>query len=289
MAVQWPQRDRSAPVSLTAEPAGDQLVIELTQALAELGLSQNESRLYVALLRLNDATAAELAKASGVPRPKVYESLGALETRGFSSTVGDRVTRYRPVPPNVALPDWIRHRDHERATRSEREQALSETLVRLLPAPEERIAQPPDYLEAISGRARLSEALEDLVGRAEQTVWMMMQPPWLQPRSRWNRAEVAAVRRGVQVRVIYSPESLRDSTRYAALLQAGAACRTLPEIPMKLLLRDGVEALLSLRDTRTGDQTITTVAVRHPDLARPLGLLYRQEWERATPIAEGAT
>jgi hypothetical protein len=57
---------------------------------------------------------------------------------------------------------------------------------------------------------------------------------------------------------------------------------------MKLLVRDGVEALVSLRDTVTHEQAITTVAARHPDLARPLGLLFRQQWKKATPIG-GAT
>jgi sugar-specific transcriptional regulator TrmB len=262
---------------------------ELPRSLTELGLSLNEARLYLALLRLSDGTAAQLARESGVPRPKVYEALGALESRGFCTTVGDRVTRYRPVSADVALRDWIRHRDHERAARGERDQALSETLIRLLPKPEAAGATPaPDYLEAISGRARTTETLEEIIGRAERTVWMLMQPPWLQQRSRWNVAEATAAHRGVQVRVIYSPEAVRDPERIAALMRAGGECRVLPELPMKLLVRDGIEALVSLRDARSGEQTITSVAMRHPDLAKPLGLLFRQLWKKAEPIEEGA-
>lgn len=262
---------------------------ELPRSLTELGLSQNEARLYLGLLRLSDGTAAQLARESGVPRPKVYEALGAMESRGFCTTVGDRVTRYRPVAPDVALRDWTRHRDHDRAAQAEREQALAETLIRLLPKPSAAGAtQPPDYLEAISGRAHTTETLEEIIGRAERTVWMLMQPPWLQQRGRWNAAEAAAVRRGVQVRVIYSREAVRDRDRIVDLLRAGGECRVLPEIPMKLLVRDGVEALVSLRDARSGDQTITSVAMRHPDLAKPLGLLFRQQWKKAEPIDEGA-
>lgn len=261
---------------------------ELPRSLTELGLSQNEARLYLALLRLSDGTAAQLARESGVPRPKVYEALGAMESRGFCTTVGDRVTRFRPVAPDVALRDWTRHRDHERAALAEREQALSETLIRLLPKPAAAAtSQPPDYLEAVSGRTHTTEMLEEIIGRAERTVWMLMQPPWLQQRSRWNVAEAAAVRRGAQVRVIYSREAVRDRDRVDGLLRAGGECRVLSEIPMKLLVRDGVEALVSLRDARSGEQTITSVAMRHPDLAKPLGLLFRQQWKKAEPIEEG--
>ena len=261
---------------------------ELPRSLAELGLSLNEARLYLALLRLSDGTAAQLARESGVPRPKVYQALGALESRGFCTTVGDRVTRYRPIAPDVALRDWTRHRDHERAALAERDQALSETLIRLLPRPQAAgAAVAPDYLEAISGRAHTTKTLEDMIGRAEHTVWMLMQPPWLQQRSRWNVPEAAAVRRGVQVRVIYSRDAVRDPERVVGLLRSGGECRVLPEVPMKLLVRDGVEALVSLRDARSGEQTITSVAMRHPDLAKPLGLLFRQQWKKAEPIEEG--
>lgn len=289
VAGQSPETSR-APLAIATPPRGVQPLLdagELTRALTELGLPGNEARLYVALLDVADGTAAELARASGVPRPKVYEALGAMERRGFCTTVGDRVTRYRPVAPDIAVRDWTRHRDHERVALAEREQALSETLIRLLPPPPERAASPaPDYLEAVSGRARTTEALEEIIGRAQKSVWMMQQPPFLQVRARWNVAEVAAAGRGVQVRVIYSVEAARDRRRITDLLGAGGECRVLGEIPMKLLVRDGIEAFCSLRDARSGEQTITSVAMRHPDLAKPLGLLFQQEWKKARPIEE---
>jgi sugar-specific transcriptional regulator TrmB len=291
MAGQSPARTRKqgpAPVAAPASQAPPALVDreELTRSLTGLGLSQNEARLYVALLRLSDGTAAELARESGVPRPKVYEALGAMESRGFCTTVGDRVTRYRPVPPDSALRAWTRHRDHERAALAEREQTLAETLIGLLPKPVDTGAPPPppDYLEAVSGRTRTTETLEEVIGRSERTLWMLMQPPWLQPRTRWNVAEVAAVRRGVQVRVVYTAEAARNRERLADLLEAGGECRVTDEIPMKLLVRDETEAVVSLRDARSGEQTITSVAIRHPDLAKPLGLLFREQWDEATPI-----
>jgi sugar-specific transcriptional regulator TrmB len=263
---------------------------ELVRALAELGLSPNEGRLYISLLRLETPTAAELARSSGVPRPKVYEALGALETRGFCALVGGRVTRYRALPADVALRGWIRHRDHERAAAAEREQALGDMLVRLLPRPQQArpAIGPPEYMEAISGRTRTTAAIEEIIGRAEESVRMMQQPPWLQPRSRWNVAEVAAAKRGAHVRVIYSREAARDPRRWSDLLAAGGECRVLEEVPMKLLVRDDAEALISLRDANTGEQSTLSAAIRHPDLARPLGLLFEQHWDNAKPLRKGS-
>lgn len=261
---------------------------ELVHSLTELGLAPNEGRLYLSLLRLDAPTAAELSRSSGVPRPKVYEALGALETRGFCAAVGGRVTRYRAVAADLALRDWIRHRDHERAAAGEREQALGDMLTRLLPRPQARLASgAPEYMEAISGRTRTTAAIEEIIGRAERSVRMMQQPPWLQPRSRWNVAETAAVERGADVRVVYSPEAARDSRRWVSLADVGGECRQLEDLPMKLLVRDDVEGLISLRDANTGEQSTLSATVRHPDLVGPLALLFEQHWEKAKPLRKG--
>lgn len=135
------------------------------------------------------------------------------------------------------------------------------------------------------GRARTSETLERLIGRSERTLHMMQQPPFLQPRSRWNEAEVVAARRGVDVRVLYTEEAARDERRWRSLADASGQLRVTDRVPMKLLVRDGVEAMISLRDPITGEQGLTSPVIRHPDLVRPLQLLFGREWNRGRQIA----
>jgi hypothetical protein len=53
---------------------------------------------------------------------------------------------------------------------------------------------------------------------------------------------------------------------------------------MKLMVRDREEALISLRDVGTGAQSVTTVAVRHPDLVAPLTTLFEQQWRKARAL-----
>jgi hypothetical protein len=97
-------------------------------------------------------------------------------------------------------------------------------------------------------------------------------------------AEAAAVRRGVEVRVLYTRAAVADRSRYRALAGAGGAVRVADSVPMKLLVRDGVEAMLSLRNPQTGEQGLTSVVIHHPDLVGPLQLLFDREWEAAAPL-----
>jgi sugar-specific transcriptional regulator TrmB len=258
---------------------------EATRLLTELGLTVNEARVYLALLRSESPTAAEAATAAGVPRPKVYEALQALERRGFSKSLGGRVRRFVPVEPESALRGWLSHREHERAEMSERDQIRVATLGRLLPAPAAAAGrQVGDFIEAISGQVPTTEALDDLVSRATKTLNIMLQPPFVQPRPRWNVMEVEALERGVEIRAIYTPEALEDARRFEDIVRHGGQARMLAQLPMKLMVRDHEEALISLRDAGTGAQSVTTVAVRHPDLVAPLITLFEQQWKRARAV-----
>jgi HTH-type transcriptional regulator, sugar sensing transcriptional regulator len=258
---------------------------EAARLLTELGLTVNEARVYLALLRFESPTAAEAAAAAGVPRPKVYEALQALEGRGFSKSIGGRVRRFTPVEAETALRGWLSHREHERAEMSERDQIRVEMLGRLLPKPASAARTPvADFIEAISGQVPTSEALDDLVSRATQTLDIMLQPPFVQPRPRWNVKEVEALERGVQVRAIYTPQALEDTRRFEEILRHGGQARMLAQLPMKLMVRDHEEALISLRDAGTGAQSVTTVGVRHPDLVAPLGTLFEQQWRKARAL-----
>lgn len=55
--------------------------------LVECGLTKNESKVYLALLRLGSATAIEVTKASKVHRVNVYDALERLREKGLISTI----------------------------------------------------------------------------------------------------------------------------------------------------------------------------------------------------------
>ena len=54
----------------------------LIDQLMALGLTEYESKVYLALLGDNPATGYQIGKAAGIPRSMVYEALGRLEVRG---------------------------------------------------------------------------------------------------------------------------------------------------------------------------------------------------------------
>jgi sugar-specific transcriptional regulator TrmB len=79
-------------------------------ALGDLGFTEYEARIYLALLQESPANGYQLSKRTGVPRSMVYEALGRLHTRGAVLKSGDeRSTIYRPLPPDELLDGYDRH------------------------------------------------------------------------------------------------------------------------------------------------------------------------------------
>src|ERR1700687_2096126 len=71
--------------------------------LTQLGFSQYEARTYVGLLMSDGATGYTVANETGVPQPKVYETLRRLVDRGAAVLTSERPARSAAVSPAVLL------------------------------------------------------------------------------------------------------------------------------------------------------------------------------------------
>ena len=100
--------------------------------LKKIGLSENEARVYLALLELGSETAQEVAKKSGVKRATTYVQLEGLMRLGLVSTFekparrngGGMKTFFRAEDPE----HLIKIADREKKLAKERESALDEIL-----------------------------------------------------------------------------------------------------------------------------------------------------------------
>ncbi len=75
----------------------------VTDELVRLGFSTYEARTYVGLLLSGESTGYRIANGTGVPQPKVYETLRRLVESGAAIQVHDRPARYAAVPPQRLL------------------------------------------------------------------------------------------------------------------------------------------------------------------------------------------
>lgn len=86
-----------------------------TEILREIGFSNNEIKVYMALLRIGSASATEITRKSGIHRANVYDSLEKLMERGLVSNIVRMNKKYFECahPRNIVAIIKERERDLE--------------------------------------------------------------------------------------------------------------------------------------------------------------------------------
>jgi sugar-specific transcriptional regulator TrmB len=150
----------------------------LTEELVSLGLRANEARAYLALVRHGPVSAAEVADAAGITRPKVYESLKNLERIGFCIPDGAGVSRYQAVPPALAISELLRRREESRLDAERRDQETANKLLDSLPSGAETSEGGADgYMTAVVGRDDMLELFRRIASRAEHQFYIVLGSP----------------------------------------------------------------------------------------------------------------
>lgn len=88
---------------MTATPSEAAISQDARRVLRELGLTDYETRAYLALLERGVLTASQVSENAGVPYSKVYETLTSLERKSWIETERGRPGRYYPKAPSEAL------------------------------------------------------------------------------------------------------------------------------------------------------------------------------------------
>lgn len=158
----------------------------LSRDLQEVGFTDYEARVYIALLSASPATAYEISKQNVMPRANVYSALESLERKGAVQRVSSEPVRVVPIDPKVLL---------QRITRTvtDRCASLAERLEKLDSA--EKI----NYVWNLSSLNEAQAKIGDLINSARRHVWIKAHQAALVDHAEALRA---AATRGVSVLLI---------------------------------------------------------------------------------------
>ncbi|MDD4983524.1 MAG: helix-turn-helix domain-containing protein [Candidatus ainarchaeum sp.] len=170
-----------------------------TKILRDLGLSENESKVYIALLGLGLANAGEVTKKSEVNRTNVYDALERLIDKGLVTYIKkDKKKFFEPVNP-TRLKDLLK----------EKEEDLDSILPELID--KFSSSKPKEFATIYKGKRAIKTAFEEILKEKKeifaygaQTHFIRLFPVYQRI---WNlkRAEL-----GIKVNMIYN-EKVRES------------------------------------------------------------------------------
>lgn len=156
---------------------------EVIKCFNELGLSKYEGKIYLALLRNNLSYGSEIQKFSGVPGPKVYETLNALIDKGLIYPSGDNPVRYQPLPLEDFVQNNITKHLRINSYLIDHKNSISQNKY-------------PSWLWQIQGYDNLMDKARELIGKAEKTIMISF---WHNDGVKVQKQMEDAIKRGVKI------------------------------------------------------------------------------------------
>lgn len=258
--------------------------------LEELGLTNYEARVYLALIRRDVFTAAEVAREAQVPRQRVYDVLEGLTRRQLAVLHPGKVAGYSAVAPEIAV-DRLMEQQRRSLGRLER---LSDELAReLLPTWDSgrTHTDPLDYVEVLRDAADISDRFDRIQNEAERELLSFSRPPWVTPSENLAGLEASARLHaaGRTVRSLYSRDVLDDPVMLEVVRrfgEVGEEIRIADSLPLKLIVADGSTVLCDMPDPVARAGATTSLVIRHPSLAETLRMAFQSIWEQSPTLEE---
>ena len=276
-------------------PVHDLVEQEIIESLIGLGFTERESRLYYALLRLPEATAAKLQHVSGVPRTKIYESLEALSLRGLCKMRRSGRTRfYQAVPPSE-VSSLLSDQWHQELERKQTQSDIVFGKLRDFHCQQDGADPGLDAVEVIRSKTLIYRRYGSLVNAAEEEILGFVRTPIsgnFKPgiRHSQDHAENDACNRGVVCRNVYryEPDHLDWLCHNLSQhLELGEDFRIIKELPLKMFVFDARVSLLALPSVPgLSGSDFTMVVIADIGLATACKLLFETVWRQAKAIEE---
>ncbi|GBE19700.1 sugar-specific transcriptional regulator TrmB [archaeon BMS3Abin17] len=78
--------------------------MDVNKALKDIGLTENEIKVYITLLKIGPSIVSQIAERSGLYRPYVYDTLERLQEKGLvSSTIKDNKKSFQAADPSQLI------------------------------------------------------------------------------------------------------------------------------------------------------------------------------------------
>ncbi|MDR0470647.1 MAG: hypothetical protein LBH79_02830 [Nitrososphaerota archaeon] len=137
--------------------------------LAELGLTINQTKVYLALLRIGTASKAiSIFKVSGIARQDIYRVLSELQQTGIVEKIISKPTRFRAVEPKTATAILIeKKKENFQELNRKAEEFASKAYEKYTPA---ATYHEKDQIVLITEKQSIIRKIQESIERTQNTV-----------------------------------------------------------------------------------------------------------------------
>ena len=255
--------------------------------LMTLGFSENEAKTYLTLMIKNNMTVAEIAQASGVPRPKLYEIIKRLIFKGLCTEVNGKIKKYSAVNPEIISESLIKQYEKQFTEKKTKTENFFQDIASIY---NENIDKndPLEYIHVLKDKNQISKRYSALERETRSEILLFSKPPFSVILND-DKEAFSALDREVKIKAIYELEEHRKEEfcdKIKEIESSGEEIKVSDNLPLKLAIFDNKTVMFALRDRITLKPSLSTIIIEHQDFARVFKRVFESYWNESTSLAE---
>jgi len=256
---------------------------ESTDLLLGLGLSLNQAKVYLAILKLERTTVAQIAKFSKVRREDVYRILPILEKMGLVERIMGKPAEIRATPISDALAFLVT----EEKTKSDKRLSGMRTRVRKLASKDWKLPLPEKesiYILIPERKAILAKTSKLIKNSKKEASLVADKVRILPILSQFSEDFKTAMKKGAQIRLIFEGDSPDDllKEKVQKLIDGPSIHVKFYRKPLNhFMMSDDKEAMITA-SKESGLGEAPTLWTNNGNLIGILKTSFESEWQKAT-------
>lgn len=251
----------------------------------KMGLSLNEAKVYLALLKKKISQVGEISTLSGVPQKMIYYVLQKLMSKGMCSLVPGKVKKYKPTEPGAGIGSFI--------TSAQKQIDSSKKMLKDLEKQYE-IGQNEtgtvEHVEIIQNAATVAQRVLSLERLSTEEVLSFNKPPYAMKDR--NVEELYGIKRGTRYRSIYQISEARNLIPMSVMemySEAGEEVRITELLPMKMMIFDSRILMFTHEERAAPPENFTAVIIQQSSIVCALKELFEVYWSQSMTIEKFKT
>lgn len=284
--------------------------------LVELGLTNYEARIYLALIKKNQLPATEIARIAKIPRTRVYDDLKSLEAKGLCQSIKEKKKLYSAVAPSQ-LRDVLVEKEEEKIyfkrqklelklkkdkeDLTEKVKNVDSLVEKLSPVYASNSEQDFifNYVELMRGHYHVANRYEQLFKECKKELLAVvslkltgLDEEYSEEIEHQMKFAEDRLKKGLTVKSIYGISHNNEEQNKLMFkiidisIAAGEQIKVMKNPPMRMFIFDEEIAMFTLSD-RAGDvSSYVTQVVKNRMMAKSLKMLWESLWEKAEDYNE---
>jgi len=210
---------------------------KLIMLLADLGLSEYEAKVYLALITDGILTAKNVSNTTGIPYGKVYELINTLANKGFCVILPTKPMKCQAISPKKAIEKTREDADKKFATVERQVEITLEPLFRQA----KEFTEPNSVFWIINGRSNIMKKIEELINSAKKHICFITTENGIKRAVIHKEELVNAQHRNIDIKLA---GPLTDGNKEDVQSLLSFSPRNLPQTNSQFISIDGKESLI---------------------------------------------